>query len=100
MTLVANVFQNDLAVRLELEELEHEADKVRRRARSARDGRAAAAADRAELGRLVEEARGGEAEAVLLPVDGVVDAGAQDLLDEVLLVMFLVWFFVFWGRDG
>jgi hypothetical protein len=82
---------------LQLQQLQDEADEARRGARSPRDRRAAAAADGAKLGGLVEQARRGEAEAVLLPVDCVIDAGAQDLLDEVLF------FFSFGGggeREG
>ena len=79
--LVLDQLDDDLLVGLDLEHLEHQADERRRHPVAA-----VGAADVLQLDRLVDERVRGEREAVLLPVQVVVDAHAQDFFHQVLRV--------------
>ena len=79
--LVLYVLDDDLLVGLDLKHLQHQAQEV---------GGLALAAMRAahapQLDGLLDERLGGEGEALVLPVDGLVDFLTHDLLHQVLRV--------------
>ena len=79
VVLVLNELLDDLVLWLNLEHLEDQAEELRRAPIAA-----VRASHALEVDRLVDDRLGVEREAVLLPVQRVVDLHAHDLVDEVL----------------